>query len=113
MPGSVKRGELELVSLHGAHLLKPRPPLRPLCRIHPAAGTTVGALQLWGHKQVSFLLPFFFFFFFGQASSMRKFPGKGLKLSHSSDNVESLMARPLGNSSSATFDGEEPPGALC
>lgn len=112
MPGSVKGGELELVSLHGAHLLKPRPPTEASVQ-DPSRGWHHGGSSATVGSQTGFVSFAFFFFFFGQASSMRKFPGKGLKLSHSSDNVESLMARPLGNSSSATFDGEEPPGALC
>ena len=37
---------------------------------------------------------FFFFLFFGHACGMWKFPGQR----HSSDNIESLMAMPPGNS---------------
>lgn len=37
-------------------------------------------------------------FFFGFAHSRRKFADQGLNPRHSSDNVESLTGRPLGNS---------------
>ena len=35
------------------------------------------------------------FFFFGQAHSMQKFLGQGSKASHSSDNGDTLTAKPL------------------
>ena len=48
---------------------------------------------------------FFLFFvcFFYFSHSMWKFSGKGLNPSHSSDNTESLTARPPGNSSMSLF----------
>lgn len=39
---------------------------------------------------------FFSFSFSGPACSMWKFPGRGLNLSHSSDNPEPLTTRPAG-----------------
>ena len=38
------------------------------------------------------------FFFFGHTCSMQMFLGQGSNLSHSSDNAESLTARPPENS---------------
>ena len=38
-----------------------------------------------------------FFFFFCHVLGMQKFPGQKLNLSHSSENAESLIARPQGN----------------
>ena len=37
-------------------------------------------------------------FVFGHIQGIKKFPGLGMSLSHSTDNAESLATRPLGNS---------------
>ena len=45
----------------------------------------------------------FFFFFFGCACGMQKFPSQGSNARRSSDNAESLSARPPGNSQHMWF----------
>ena len=42
-------------------------------------------------------VPHFHFFLFSAACIIRKFPGQGSNPSHSSDNANSLIARPPGN----------------
>ena len=43
------------------------------------------------------------FFFFCHACSMRKFPGQGSNPCHRSNNTESLISRPPGNSMAIVF----------
>lgn len=75
MPGSVKGGELELVSLHGAHLLKPRPPTEASVQ-DPSRGWHHGGSSATVGSQTGFVSFAFFFFFLARPAACGSFQAR-------------------------------------